>query len=295
MTKGGLLAERKVVFYECQSIEDRQDFNCKAAVAGINDLEDEDWRVPDGTSHFAAIVDRKRSEPYKLRLLRIRADAPFLLNAARELSPAAIARNQSFTEFTWAVIWDDGAMGAVSSRDAPSHKRLSYYFERTSGQATYIVNLFRPDLTQRLRDMASRGLRAVQLKIRTSDVEQARLDESISGFHQLLNAGKDTEAATIGFELSVGRSRRNVALNDDLGVGANELAEQIDLLESMHVKGIGPDGQVESINVKQERLAVPIEITGGGQTNAEVYELIEQARQDLEGEIGDFSNAARGN
>ena len=90
----------------------------------------------------------------------------------------------------------------------------------------------------------------------------------VRGFRQLLNAGKDTEAATLGFELSVGRSRKNVALNDDLGLGAEELAEQIDHLESMHVKGIGPDGKVESINVKQERLTAPIEITGGGQTNA---------------------------
>jgi hypothetical protein len=288
------LAERKVVFYECQHVEDRPDFDCRAAVANINDLEDDDWRVPDGGSHFAVIVDRKRSEPYKLRLLRIRPDVPFLLNAARELSPAEIARNHSFTEFTWAMIWDDGIMGAVSSRDAPSHKRLSYYFERTSGQVTYVVNLFRPDLAQRLRDMKSRGLRAVQLKVRTSELEQARLDENISGFRQLLNAGKDTEAATIGIELSVGRARNNVALNDDLGLGAEELAEQIDFLESMHVKGFGPDGQVESINVKQERLTVPIEIAGGGQTNAEVYELIEHARQKMEGEIGDFDNAARG-
>ncbi len=289
------MAERKVVFYECQSVEDRPEFDCTVAVSGINDLDDDDWRVPDGGSHFAVLVDRKRREPYKLRLLRIRPDAPFLLNAARELTPAEIARNQSFTEFTWAVVWDDGVMGAVSSRDAPSHKRLSYYFERTSGQSTYIVNLFRPDLTQRLREMASRGLRAVQLKVRTSEIEQARLDENVRGFRNLLNAGKDTEAATIGFELTVGRSRRSVALNDDIGLGAEDLAEQIDLLESMHVKGIGPDGSVESINMKQERLAVPIEITGGGQTNAEVYELIEQARQDLEGEIGDFANAARGN
>jgi hypothetical protein len=217
------------------------------------------------------------------------------LNAARELTPAQVARNQNFTEFTWAIIWDDGIMGAISSRDAPSHKRLSYYFERTSGQATYIVNLFRPDLTERLREMTARGLRSVQLKVKASELEQVRMDEDVRGFGQLFNAGKETEAATIGLELSVGRSRKDVALNDDIGIGAEELAEQIDHLESMHVKGIGADGNVESINIKQERLAAAVEITGGGQTNAEVYELIEQARQDLEGEIGAFSGAARGN
>lgn len=287
------MAKRKVVFYECQSIEGRPDFDCQTAVADINGLDDDEWRVPDGGSHFAVLVDRKRSAPYKLRLLRIRPDAPFLLNAARELSPAEIARNHSFTEFTWAVIWDDGIMAAVSSRDAPSHTRLGYYFERTSGQITHLVNLFRPDLAERLREMRSRGLRSVQLKIRTSEVERTRADERVRGFGQILRAGRETDAASIGIELGVGRSGNDAELSDELGTGAEELAEQIDHLESMHVNGIGPNGKVESINIKQERLTVPLEVIDG-QSNREVYELIEKARRDLEDDIGSLDRAARG-
>jgi hypothetical protein len=288
------LAERKVVFYECQSIEGRPDFDCRAAVADINDLDDDEWRVPDGDSDFAVLVDRKRSAPYKLRLLRIRSDAPFLLNEARELSPAEIARNQSFTEFTWAMVWDDGVMAAISSRDAPSHKRISYYFERTSGQITHVVNLFRPDLPERLREMRGRGLRSVQLKIKTSELERLRADERVRGWGQILRAGRETEAASIGIELGVGRSGHDAELSDEIGAGAEELAEQIDHLESMNVKGIGPDGKVERINIKQERLTRPAMIVGG-QSNREVYELIEQARRDLEDDIGTLDRAARGN
>ena len=287
------MADRKVVFYECQNIEGKPEFDCKTAVSEINDLEDDEWRVPDGASDFAVIVDRKRSAPYKVRLLRIRSDAPFLLNAARELTPAEIARNQSFTEFTWAIVWEDDIMAAVSSRDAPSHKRLSYYFERTSGQLTHVVNLFRPDLPERLRQMRERGLRSVQFKIKMSELERVRADEQVRGWGQLLRAGRETEAASMGIELGVGRSGHDAELNDDLGLGAEELAEEIDHLESMHVRGIGPDGKVERINIKKERLTMPVEIVRG-QTNREVYELIEQARRDLEDEIGGLDRAARG-
>jgi hypothetical protein len=220
-------------------------------------------------------------------------NAPFLLNTARELSPAEIERNQSFTEFTWAVVWDDGIMAAVSSRDAPSHKRLSYYFERTSGQITHIVNLFRPDLVERLHEMRGRGLRSVQFKIKASELEKVRADERIRGWGQILRAGRETDAASIGIELGVGRTGTDAELSNDLGVGAEQLAEQIDHLESMHVKGIGPSGKVEGINIKQERLTRPLEVVGG-QTNREVYELIEQARRDLEGDIGTLDRAARG-
>lgn len=287
------MAERKVVFYECQSIEGKTEFDCKTAVSEINDLEDDEWRVADGASDFAVLVDRKRSTPYKFRLLRIRSDAPFLLNAARELTPAQIERNQRFTEFTWAIVWDDGIMAAVSSRDAPSHKRISYYFERTSGQLTHVVNLFRPDLPERLREMRERGLRSVQFKITTSELEKLQADERVRGWGQLLRAGRETEAASIGIELGVGRSGRDAELSDDLGIGTEQLAEQIDHLESMHVRGIGSDGKVERINIKQERLTRPIEIVRG-QTNREVYELIEQARRELEEDIGDMDRAARG-
>jgi hypothetical protein len=287
------LAQRKIVFYECQSIEGKPDFDCKAALAEVNDLDNDDWRVPDGDSDFAVLVNRKNRSPFRLRLLRIRSDAPYLLNSARELGPAEVETDHSFTEFTWAVIGAVGFMGAVMSRDAPSHKRLSYYLQQTSEQYTHIVNLFQPNLAERLRQLRTRGLRQIDFKIRTSELEKINADERVRGVGQIFRAGRDTGAASIGIELSVGRAGSGAELSDDIGEGAEQLAEQIDHLESMHVKGIGPDGKVERINIKQERLTRPIEITGG-QTNREVFEAIEEARTDLEGDIGSLDSAARG-
>jgi hypothetical protein len=288
------VAERKVVFYECQDIENQSAFDCLAAVADINELDDADWRLPDGESDFAVIVDRKSSAPFKLRLLRIRPDTPFLLTAARELTPVEVELNESITEFTWATIWADNIMAAVSSRDAPSHKRLGFYFERTSGELTHIVNLFKPDLPQRLHELRTRGLRQVQLKVRASELHQMEADEQVRGFGQIFRAGQGTDAASIGIDLSVGRSGSDAMLSNEIGEGTEELAEQVDRLESLHVKGIGANGKVEKINVKQERLTMPVEISSGN-TNREVYELIEQARRDLESDIGTLDRAARGN
>lgn len=54
------MPERQVVFYECQNVEDCGDFDRVAAVTGINDLDDENWRVADydGSSEFGVIVDQ---------------------------------------------------------------------------------------------------------------------------------------------------------------------------------------------------------------------------------------------
>jgi hypothetical protein len=283
----------KSSFTSVRTSRGKPDFDCKAALAEVNDLDDDDWRVPDGGSDFAVLVNRKKRAPFRLRLLRIRSDAPFLLNSARELGPAEVETDHSFTEFTWAVIWADGIMGAVSSRDAPSHKKLGYYLQQTSEQYTHIVNLFQPNLAERLRQLRQRGMRQIDFKIRSSELEKINADERVRGVGQLFRAGRDTGAASIGIELSVGHAGAGAELSDEIGEGAEQLAEQIDHLESMHVKGIGPDGKVERINIKKERLTRPIEITGG-QTNREVFEAIEQARTDLEGDIGSLDGAARG-
>src|SRR5258708_5946806 len=71
--RGRAMAERRVVFYECQDIENQPPFDRLKAVGGINDLDDEDWRVPDGDFDLGVIVDRQGSstEATRLRLIRI--------------------------------------------------------------------------------------------------------------------------------------------------------------------------------------------------------------------------------
>jgi len=192
------------------------------------------------------------------------------------------------------MIWPDRYMAAISSRDAPGHKKLGTYFLSTSGQATQIVNLFRPDLPQRLRAIRANGLRKAQLKIQTSFLQQRLIDENRTGFGQLLRAGRESEAATIGIELSVGKRGRDARLNDEIGAGMSYLADNVDLVESLHVKGRNEEGEIEEINLKQERIKAPIEIAYGT-SNDDVYREIKRARREVEQEIGGLDRAARGN
>jgi hypothetical protein len=289
------MAERQVVFYECQDFPEVDPFDLAAALADINDLDDLEWRQVDGDSHLAVLVDKPSSgnKPAHLRLLRIRPDAPFRLTATRNLSPVEIEEDEDITEFTWAVIWPDRFMGAVSMRDAPGHKKLGDYLYATSDQATHIVNLFRPDMVERLRELTGNGLRQVQVKVRTSKFQQKELDERRTGFAQFVKAGTGTDAATIGVDLSVGRSGPDAKLAHEIGSGVVYLAEHIDAVESLHVKGVNDEGEIETINLKQERLKGPIEITSTS-ANKDVYASIRRARRDLEKEIGPLKNAVRG-
>jgi hypothetical protein len=289
------VAERQVIFYECQDYQEMAAFDPAAAVADINDLDDSEWRVTDGDSHMAVIIDSKGSamKPIQLRLLRIRPDAPFRLTAARELTPVNVEQDEAITEFTWLAIWPDRFMGAISSRDAPGHKKLGDYFFETGDQGTHIVNLFRPDMVKRLKELRDNGLRQVQVKVRTSQLQQKEFDASRTGFSQFFQAGGGTDAATIGVDLSVGRSGPDAKLSKEIGAGVSYLAGHVDALESLHVKGFNNNGEVETINLKQERIKAPVEITYGT-SNDDVYRAIRRARRDIEKGIGPLDKAARG-
>jgi hypothetical protein len=290
------MPERQVVFYECQDVEDCVAFNRVAAVSGINALEDADWRVEDydGESEFGVIVDQvgNADKPSRLRFLRIRQDTPFVLSAARKLTPVQVKEDERISEFTHVVIWPDGFMGAISSREAPSHKRLSLYFEVAADQYTHIVNLFDPDTIKRLRELEKYGLRNVKVKLRKSELQQIQDDEEVRGFGNLFKAGGGTDAVTIGIELGVGRSHK-LALDPELAAGAVELAEMGDQLESMVVKGRDKHGDIQTINMKKERLSASVDLPAGA-TNKTIYRGIREARKKVEQQIKSLDRAARG-
>jgi hypothetical protein len=287
--------ERQVVFYECQDYADEPPFDRIAAVGGINDLDDDDWRVEDEDAEIGVIVDQVGSaaKPSYVRLLRIRADAPYILSKARKLSPIQVQQDESITEFTYAVIWPDHFMGAIASRDAPAHKRLALYFSEASDQETYIVNLFEPDVVQRLREMRRNGLRSVKLKVQTSYLRQIELASEVKNFSNLWNAGRGTDAATIGIELSVGRKRGNAKLKDAIARETERLAVLGDLFETMVVRGRDDYGDVQTINLKKERVRATIAVARSDST-AVVYREIVRARRAVEKQIKSLDRAARG-
>jgi hypothetical protein len=291
------MPERKVVFYECQDIEGSPPFDRLAAVAVINDLDDTEWKVDDydGNSQFGVIVDQvgTKDKPTQLRFLRIREDAPFVLSAARELTPVEVEEDERISEFTYMVIWPDQFMGAISSRDAPSHKRLALYFDVATDEYVHIVNLFAPDALKRLRDLVKNNeMRNIKVKFQMSELDHIASAKKVRGFGNLLNAGKGTEAVTIGIEVGVGRSRA-ISLDPELAEGAVDLAEMGDQLEQMIVKGRDKHGEIQTINMKRERVSEEIEMADGA-SNAVIYAAIRKARKEVEKRIGNLDYAARG-
>jgi len=136
------------------------------------------------------------------------------------------------------------------------------------------------------------GLRSVKVKIQTSNIRQVEKDSQVRNFSNLWNAGRGTEAATIGIELSVGRSRR-AKLTDELAREAEELAVFGDLFESMLVRGRDDQGELRTINLKKERIRAPIDVPAGTSTT-QVYRKIVRARRAVEKRITSLDHAARG-
>lgn len=289
------MAERQVVFYACRDVASKPPFDALAAVRPIETLADADWRVADGLSDIAVLVDKLGSAtlPTRLRLLRIRSDVPFLLSSARKLTPVQVAKNQAITEFTWAMLWPDNFLAAVSSRDAPAHKRLGTYFHETSGQETRIVNLFQPDIIAKLKELQENGLRRVQVKLHNSEAVQLEQDNAAKGFHNILKANRESDAATIGIDLSVGHSGAKAKLKSAIGKSAVHVAtDYIDAIESMHVRGYDKNGNVRELNMKQERIRWPIDDHEGD--SAKIYKEIMRARKEVEKDIKSLKRAAMG-
>ncbi len=293
------MADRQVVFYACEDIENKPSFDCGAAVAGINGLEDAQWRVLDAglASDLAVIVDKQPeapSTPGRLRFLRIRDDKPFKLSLARVLTPIEVAENEAITEFTWALLWPDKYLAGVNMPQAPQLKKLGYYFGVTSGQQTHVVNLFEPDVLKRLKEMRTHGtLRKLQVSGQMSELEKIAEKKALPGFGPFLTAGRAADSLILDVKLGIGRGKPGKYLNDATAQTAEELAQAVDLLESMNVAGLDKDGNRQEINLKHERIGEPIQIDASS-SNAQIYLLIEKARSDIEQRISSLTNAARG-
>ena len=252
--------------------------------------------MPDGLSTLAVIVDDVGSatKPSLMRLLRIRPDRPFKLSEGRKLTRVEIATTEAITEFTWLVLWKDNYLAGVSSRDAPSHKKLATYFEATSGEVTHIVNLFQPDVLAKLQELREHGLRKVQFTISRGEAAQLEADEQARGFKNLLKAARATEAVSIGIELGVGSSGAKATLDQMIGKSTQHVAANyIDGLGSMHVKGYDKKGDIRELNLRQERIKSPI-VVEDSDTDAMVYKKIKEARKAVVADIKSLGHAARG-
>ena len=61
----------------------------------------------------------------------------------------------------------------------------------------------------------------------------------------------------------------------------------------MHVKGRNQHGEIETINMKHERIGVAIDVEASASNDA-IYRAIERARKTAEKDIGKLEKAAQG-
>lgn len=288
------MGERRAVFYECQNVEGNVAFDRLKAVTEINGLDDSEWRVSyDDTDDLAVIVDQVGGpkSPTRLRFLRIRGDAPFVLSAARNLSPVQVEQDERITEFTHMVIFQDGFLAALTQRDAPSHKRLGNYLAEVSDQHTSIVNLYRTDVISRLKKLRKGGIKKASIKIRQSEAAKISEQKGRKGLNAIFKAGRESGSVTLGVEFSVGHF--NAYLDDDFAGEIEDLAEYRDSLEQLVVSGIDENGVRDTINLKHERIASIIEYERS-MSDSEIYGQMIRCRDDLKSTMGDLDNAARG-
>jgi hypothetical protein len=253
------MPDRNIVFYAAEDADPRRPFDCETAVAQINQLDESLWIVDDHDLRMAVIVDKNGDpgQPVCLRFLRIRDDRPFVIGPDRDPRLIDIEQDDRVTDFTYAMIWPDGYMAAISSRDAPNIKFLATYFRATSQQRCRVVNLYASDTVQRLKQLRKRGLTKALVKIHTATAEQIELDEKLRGFRAFFAAGRATEAVTIDITLSVDR-KRDRYLHKDIGRGVQQLATYGDLVDQLIVTGEDDDGVRHEINLKKQRIATEI-------------------------------------
>jgi hypothetical protein len=275
------VADRNIVFYAVENVDGKSAFDRLAATRGVNDLDEAVWVVEAHDIKMGLIVDQVGDDvkPTRCRFLRIRDDRPYVISPDRQLSLIEIEENHRVTEFTHVILWRDGYLGARASRDAPPIKYLSTYFAAVAQEHCEIVNLYASDVIQRLKEMKGRGLKKVQIKVRTATAMQLEQDEKLKWFKPFFVAGRETEAVTVDIGLSVDRAR-NKTLESGLGDATERLASYGDLVERLIVTGKDAQGNTQVINLKEQRIALPFPYSDA-QSNDDAYATIEAARRQV--------------
>jgi hypothetical protein len=285
------MPERNVYFYATEDADQQTPFDRVGAASPINALSDADWMVNEHDIVMAVLVDQvgDGTNPTWLRFLRLRDDRPYQMGRDRQPRFVDLAEDARVTEFTFMVLWPDGYMAALSSRDAPHTKYLATYFDRTSGQKCRIVDLYASDVVQRLEELKKGGLTRAEVKVRTAKVQQIEDDEQIRGFKPFWVAGRGQEAVTVKVELSVDRSRDRF-LATEVVEEVQHLVSYGDLIDGLKVAGRNGDGKRDEINLKKERRSTEINFEETAAAT-EIYRRMQQARRDLPG--GDLDHSAR--
>jgi hypothetical protein len=288
------MPNRKVDFFQADSIPNHAPFVLDQALGPINSLAAQQWPLRMPSYSMGLIIDRlpRGGAPARVRLLRLREDErPHVLDPQRRIKAVRIGHNETLTEFTHACWWSDGYVAAAASRDAPAATYLAAYISDKTPQKCTLHRLYDPGVVQRFKAM-DKGLRTAEAKIRlrSSEIAQAQADARLRGWSNLLTAGAAAEAVTMTVKFSVDR-RRDEELDHSVHDIVGRLAAYDDLVGALVVRG-RVNGEVETLDLKKERLQYEMQYPINA-TDTSIYGLLEQSRSTVESRIGGLSSAAR--
>jgi hypothetical protein len=239
-------------------------------------------------------------ELQRVRLARIRRSDLPQAELQGQLTPLTLPAGAGLYEATHMIFFPQHIVGVEFNFYGPRPARFEPYLRRLLGEVTtpfFLEPLLRRDAEAKLR--AQEGLRLFQLKIRPSFIDAVRQADASLG------AALDAQLAAgqpdmLGLYLQAEPRNRSAVLAPALLEAARTLARRRNLrdeAEQFLVKGVGPNGRVNPINLLSDGLIsrrdVPVvDGTTRQVSSAVMYAQIEAAYAELAEEL--FVAAALG-
>ncbi|MEV0991835.1 hypothetical protein [Streptomyces sp. NPDC049949] len=259
------MLKRSLIFHRWGSLAGKPEFVpsqvAASLVAAIS--TDSDFAILDAGDAVTAVEVMNigvGSEPTNLRLFALRGadDRPFKWDSQGSVSPISLRDSEYPADVSHVSIWPDGTCAHDYAKNVPRISRLSVFLRRKLNSHVKFDALYREDMLEKLK--------AMEGQMRSVEVAMTRRGGAASGggtFGTLIPASFGEKAPSVRFTLGMGRyGPRDRYLDDETEEQIFSLAEQADdFVSNMIIRGRSRvTGQVESINLLQERLQVPVEV-----------------------------------
>ncbi|MGW5712261.1 hypothetical protein [Streptomyces olivaceus] len=262
------MLKRRLIFHRWHSVNGRAKFTPHETAAELQAAiaYDSDFSIldVDGTVTAVEVVDVGSADlPTNLRVLALRNpdDRPFKWDASGSVSPISLGDHEYPADVTHVSIWPDGICAHDFGKNVPRLSRLDQFLRRKLHHHVSFDALYREDMLEKLEALKGQ-LRSVEVALVQTDTRQ---DTGV--FRTLFPAAFGNKVPSIRFTLGMGRyGPRNRYLDGETEEEVFELARQADdFVSNMIIRGRnGSTGDMETINLLQERLQVETEFRRSG-------------------------------
>jgi hypothetical protein len=270
----------------------------------LNDLDGRPWQhVTDGGRYvniqdgdaLAAWVDRGGEEPIgdftplRLRFDRLRRNAIPQTELGGKLTSVRLSEHGSLSEVSHLLFLPNSLLGVEFNFFGPRASRLPDYLQRIAGSSEpsfAVEQLLRSDVADVLDQQ--RGLRVFDLQVRPSYAASVA-DASASLSAALTAARQVGDPTVVGVYLQADPKKRSNTLGRSVLMLARNLARRPDLRDNssrFKVRSIGPDGQMQTLDLLADQLLTTRKVTALGARSRAVnsesaYAAIRSAYEEL--------------